>query len=118
MGDSFSTNGIIILQPGSATVPYSFTFAAASSSTANDGSLPNGTTITGADVKAYDSSGNDVTSEIVVSETNTTLLVSVTLKYPATSGPGNYSLEFLLTLSTGAILEVDFTRIFAKDIAA
>lgn len=118
MGDSFETNGIIILQPGSEEVPYSFTFSAASSSTANDGSLPNGTTITGADVKAFDSSGNDVTSEMVVAETNTTTVVSVTLKYPATSGPGNYSLEFLLTLSTGTVLEVDFTRIFAKDISA
>ena len=118
MGDSFSTNGIIILQPGSATVPYSFTFAAATSATANDGSIPFGSTISSADVKAYDSGGNDVTSEMVVSETNTTLSVTPVLKYPATSGSGNYSLEILLTLSTGAVLEVDFTRVFAKDISA
>jgi len=118
MGDSFSTNGIIILQPGSATVPYSFTFAAASSATANDGSIPFGTTISGADVKAFDAAGNDVTSEMIDSETNTNLVVTPVLKYPSTSGAGNYSIEFLLTLSTGAVLEVDFTRVYAGDITA
>jgi len=118
MGDSFSTAGIIILQPSSATVPYTFIFAAASSATANDGSIPFGSTITGADVKAFDSTGTDRTSEMIESETNTTTVVTVNLKYPSTTGPGNYSLEFVLTLSTGAVLEVDFTRVFAKDITA
>jgi hypothetical protein len=118
MGDSFDTNGIIILQPGTATVPYSFTFAAATSATANDGSIPFGSTIAGADVKAFDAVGNDVTAEIVDSETNTTLSVTPVLKYPGTSGAGNYSLEILLTLNTGAVLETDFTRIYAGDIAA
>ena len=118
MGDSFETNGIIILQPGSATVPYTFTFAAASSGTANDGSIPFGTTIANAVVKAFDTSGNDVTSEIVVNDSNNTTVVSVTLKYPATSGEGVYSLEILLTLNTGAILETDFTRLYAGDISA
>lgn len=118
MGDSFETNGIIILQPGSATVPYSFTFAAATSATANDGSMPFGTTIASATVKAFDASKNEVTSEIVVSNSNTSTVVSVTLKYPATSGEGNYSLEILPTLNTGAVLETDFTRIYAGDISA
>jgi len=116
MGDSFSTNGTIILQPGSDTVPYTFTFAAASSATANDGSIPFGSTISAADVKAYDETGTDVTTDIVGSETNTTTVVTVNLKYPAATG--NYSLEFVLTLSTGAKMEFDFTRVFAKDITA
>ena len=118
MADSFDTSGIIILQPGSATVPYLFTFTAASSATANDGSIPFGSTIASADIKAFDSLGNDVTSEMIDSETNTNTTVSPVLKYPATTGAGNYSIEFLLTLSTGAVLEFDFTRIYAKDITA
>ena len=118
MGDSFSTNGIIILQPGTATIPYSFTFAAASSATANDGSIPYGSTISGADVKAFDAASNDVTTEMIDSETNTTLSVTPVLKYPATSGEGNYSIEFVLTLNTGAKMEFDFTRIYAKDVSA
>ena len=118
MADSFDTSGIIILQPGSATVPYSFTFAAATSATANDGSIPFGTTISSADVKAFDSLGNDVTAEMVASESNTTLSVTPVLKYPATTGAGNYSIEFLLTLSSAAVLEFDFTRVYARDITA
>lgn len=118
MSDLFETLGTITLQPGSATVPYTFTFAAASSATANDGSIPYGATISTVDVKAFDAAGNDVTSEMVVSESNTTLVETVNLKYPATTGEGVYSLEFLLTLSTGAVMEFDFTRVNAEDISA
>ena len=114
MAESFE-RGIIILQPGSATVPYSFTFSAATSATANDGSIPFGSTIASAVLTVFDSDGDDVTSEIIVAESNTDTVCSVTMKYPATSGNGTYSLEFLLTLSTGAVLEYDFTRIYARD---
>ena len=116
MSDSFQKSETITLQPGSATVPYTFTFAAASSATANDGSIPYGNTISGADVKAFDEAGTDVTSDMIASETNTTLVVTVNLKYPGTEG--RYSLEFVLTLSSGAVMEFDFTRIYAEDIAA
>ena len=118
MGDLFSTNGLILLQPGSATVPYTFTFAAASSATANDGSIPFGATISSKAVKAFDAAGNDVTSEIVASSSLSSPVVTVSLKYPATTGDGVYSLEILLTLSTGAVMEFDFTRVYAEDILA
>jgi len=119
MSDSFTTSGRIILQPGSATVPYSFTYAAASSATANDGSIPYDSTIASAAVKAFDRSGTDRSAEMIVGAvTVASPVVTVALKYPATTGPGRYSLEFVLTLSTGAIMEFDFTRISATDIAA
>lgn len=118
MSDSFQKSEIIRLQPGSATVPYTFTFAAASSATANDGSIPYGTTISGADVKAFDEAEADVTSDLIASESNTTLVVTINLKYPATPGAGRYSLEIVLTLSSGAVMEFDFTRVYAEDIAA
>ena len=117
MLDSFLTNANIVLQPGSSKVPYSFTFAAASSATANDGSIPFGSTIASVVVKAFDSDGVDKTSEIIEgTPTSTSLVVSVDLNYPAITGNGTYSLEFLLTLSTGAVLEVDYNRVIAKDI--
>lgn len=116
MSDSFLLSKIITLQPGSATVPYTFTFAAASSVTANDGSIPYGNTISGADVKVFDEAGTDVTSDMIVSESNTTLVVTVSLKYPGTEG--RYSLEIILTLSSGAVMEFDFTRVYAEDITA
>ena len=118
MFDSFQGTANILLQPGSATVPYTFTFAACSSATANDGSIPYGTTISGADVKAFDEGGTDRTAEMVDSESNTTTVVTINLKYPATTGEGRYSLEIVLTLSSGAVMEFDFTRVFAMDIAA
>ena len=111
----FSTNGIIKLQPGSATVPYTFTFATCSSATANDGSLPYGTTIASSVSKVFDKDGADKTSEIIVNESNTDTALSLTMKYPVTAGDGRYSLEILLTLSSSAVLEFNFTRIYAGD---
>ena len=118
MSDSFQGTADIILQPGSSSVPYTFTFAAASSATANDGSIPYGTTISSAAVKAFDTAGTDVTTQMVASDSLATPVVTVNLKYPTTSGDGKYSLEFVLTLSSGAKMEFDFTRVFAKDISA
>lgn len=117
MSDSFTTAGLIILQPGSLTVPYSFTFSIASSATANDGAIPFGSTISSVAVKAFDVGGTDRTTEMVVSSSVSSPVVSVALKYP-TTGPGVYSLEFVLTLSTGAKMEFDFTRISVRDISA
>ena len=58
----------------------------------------------------------DKTTEIIVSDSNTTTTVSVLMKYPATAGNGDYHLEILLTLSSGAVMEFDFNKIVAKDI--
>ena len=114
MGDSFQGVKTITLQPGS-NITRTFTFAACSSATANDGSIPYNTTISGIDVKAFDESGTDRTAEIVVSESNTTLALTVKTKYPATTGNGRYSLEFVLTFSNGDTEEYDFTRVYAED---
>jgi len=195
MADNFQGVADIVLQPGSATVPYTFTFAAASSATANDGSIPYDTTISGADVKAFDEAGVDKTTSMIASESNTTTVQTVSLKYPAITGSATsdppddttglltdtgaayaidewigywlemtsgtasgkryrindssattltctddnlysdgvrsgdtykivplsgsrYSLEILLTLNSGAVMEFDFTRIYAEDTAA
>lgn len=117
MADSFQGVADIILQPGDATVPYTFTFAACSSTTANDGSIPYNTTISSVAVTAFDEEGSDVTSQMVASESNTTTTETINLKYPATAGAGRYSLEMLVTLDSGAVMEFDFTRIYAEDIA-
>ena len=118
MSDSFQGVNKIIVQPGSATVPYTFTFAACSSATANDGSIPFGTTISSAVIKVFDEAGVDKTTEIIASETNTATVLTISLKYPATAGAGRYSIEMLVTLDSGAVMEFDFTRVYAKDISA
>ncbi|HUV26073.1 MAG TPA: hypothetical protein VMW34_01790 [Anaerolineales bacterium] len=118
MADSFQGVEDIILQPGSSTVPYTFTFAACSSATANDGSIPYGTTISSAVITVFDETGADKTTEIIASETNTATVLTISLKYPATAGVGRYSIEMSVTLDSGAVMEFDFTRVYAEDIAA
>jgi len=118
MADSFDGTKTIRLQPDSADVPYTFSFTINSSLTANDGSLPFGTTISSAAVKAFDEDGNDVTAQMVGSTSETTTVVTVPLTYPAAAGSGRYSLELVLTLSSSAVMEFDFTRVYAKDVTA
>ncbi|GAG13737.1 unnamed protein product, partial [marine sediment metagenome] len=83
MADSFQETTVIILQPGDATVPYTFTFKACTTAIANDGSIPYGTTISSVVVVVFDESGTDVTAQIVASESNTALVETINLKYPA-----------------------------------
>ena len=118
MADHFQGVADIILQPGDSAVPYTFTFSAATTAAANDGSIPYNTTISSAVIKALDEAGVDKTTEIIDSESNTTLVLTISLKYPATAGAGRYSLEMLVTLNSGTVMEFDFTRLYAKDIAA
>ena len=118
MADSFQGVEDITLQPGSVSVPYTFTFSIGSSATANDGAIPYGTTISGAVVKAFDEGGTDRTAELIDSESNTTTVVTVNMDYPSTTGIGLYSIEFVLTLSDGSVMEFDYTRVYAEDIAA
>ena len=118
MSDDFKKKDNIYLQPGDATVPYTFTFAACSSATANDGSIPYDTLLSAVTVTVFDAAGADKTSEIVATESNTTLVETVWLKYPATAGAGRYSLEMLVTLDSGTVMEFDFTRLYATDISA
>jgi len=118
MKDSFTGTKSIRLQPESDAVPYTFTFPINSSATANDGAIPFADTITGSVVSAFSETGEDVTAEIVDSSSETTTVVSVALNYPAVAGAGRYSLEFVLTLNSGAIMEFDFTRVYAEDVTA
>jgi len=118
MADSFQGVDDIRLQPGSAAVSYTFTFAAASSATANDGSMPYGDTISTIAIKAFDEGGTDRTAELIDGSSTTSTVVTISLDYPSTTGAGRYSLEMLLTLASGAVMEKDFTRVYAGDIAA
>ena len=116
MADSFQGIQKITVQPGCDTVPYTFTFAACSSASANDGSIPYNTTISSSAVKAFDEAGTDSTAVLISSSSTATPVVTVSLEYPTNAG--RYSLEIVLTLNSGAKMEFDFTRVFAEDIAA
>lgn len=95
--------------------PYGFKFPIASAVTANDGTIPYGTTIASATVKAYQ--GNVNRKSTLADETEVTGLidtdyaptisdghtVNVKFAYPGTTFKGQKAtLIFELTLSTGA----------------
>lgn len=106
----------ITLQPGDATVPYTFALTPCTSATANDGAIPFGTTVSSVAVTAHKQvDGTVITSDIIVSSSVSSNVVTVNLKYPATSGEGEYHLQILATLNTGAILEFDFNRVKARN---
>lgn len=115
MADDFKGRDPIILQPGDSSVPYTFTFTPATSATAI-GSIPYGAIINSITVEAFDESGATVTASIVDESDNSSVVGTVRLNYPATSG--RYSIEMLLSLSNSAVMEFDFTRIYAMDISA
>ena len=118
MSDSFTGFDSITVQPGTDDAVYTFTFSICSSATANDGAIPFGDTIASAAVKAFFEDGTDASSEALGSISNTTTVVTVPLSYPSTTGIGRYSLEFVLTLTSGAKLEFDFNRLYVRDISA
>ena len=111
----FLGDNLIILQPGDLK-DEQFTFSVCSSATANDGMLPYSTLISTAVVTCHDEWGTANTEIVVAQSTSLGTVVEVRLDYPILAGPGNYHLEFNLTLDDGQTLEFDFNRIYAKDV--
>jgi hypothetical protein len=111
---NFETVGSIKLQGGD-ELAWEFYFPPANSST-EKGAIPYNTSIIGVDVVAYNSNDEDVTNELI---SNSPFLVdnvvSLILKYPATSGDGRYKLTFFCTLNTGQKRQFDFHRVICKN---
>ena len=105
-------NSIIRLRPGD-ELTYEFAASPCSSRTANDGSIPYGTTVSSVLVKAYDKTGADKTSEIVSQSSVGSNIVGVVLTYPATNGPGKYQLRFALTLDNSEVVNKRFDNLYA-----
>jgi len=118
MPDFTPSNKRILMQPGDSKVPYCFAFTVCSSETANDGALPYGTSISSFTVTAHkhDASDTVATTDLIDSSSRSGLVITVYLDYPSENGAGRYDLKFLLTLDSGAILEFDFNRVFARDV--
>lgn len=115
---SFSGGSIVWVQPSTSEYPLRVTFSAEYAAGANDGSLPYGTTITSATIVASDADGttsDDLVDDgsIVTGDT----YVDCTLSYP-TLGDGLYTLEYRLTLSSGAVIPYDAKRVYCGDRAA
>ena len=114
MADDFKGVKDIMLQSSDSSVPYDFVFSPCSSATANDGSLPNGTSVSTVVVSAYKKDTNVVNTQIVTSSSVSSNTVTANLSFPSVAGTGWYGLTFVVTLDTGAIMEFDFNRIHAE----
>ena len=109
----FSTVGQITLQPGD-SMGYAFKITVASSSTANDGFIPHGTSVSDVDVVIYDSDGTAVTTAILVgSPSIADNVISLKLKHPGYNG--RFKITFNMTLSNGDKKEADFGRLICED---
>jgi hypothetical protein len=112
----FDGDGRIVLHRYDNGVPFTFAFEACSTPEANDGAIPNGTTISSATVTVH-KTGNaaDVTSQIVAGSPSVAAnSITVALKYPAVSGTGYYYIRFVLTITGGAKIEFCFDRLEAR----
>lgn len=112
----FEGHDTITLHPGDAAVPVRWAFAAASTFTANDGSLPYGTLISAAAIEIFTDAGS--TSSSVVDTGSVTveggLVVAARLSHPeatAFNGTKTYIANLKLTLDSSAILHYECARI-------
>jgi hypothetical protein len=96
--------------------PFQFQYTLCSSATANDGYLPNGTSLSSVEsTKFYDKNGTDVTTQILVGTPSlSTLTVSVDMQYPATAGDGRYWMKQRVRDSGSRDYVYYFYNIFAK----
>jgi len=80
---TFQGLGVIELQPHDEGLGYTFEFEVASAADANDGSIPYGETISSATATIHKHPvGTDYSTEIITNTGNTTLVVTLTLRYP------------------------------------
>lgn len=102
----FAGNTKIVLRAGTGKYPLALQFAAASAPTANDGSLPYGTTIAAVTVIVTDPAGTNITTAAVESAVVAAggLQVDLQLNYPAAAAKGQCVTMLLLTLSSTATL--------------
>ena len=115
---SFKGTHVIEVQPSDDDVPYTFNFPVASSASANDGAIPYGETISAYTVSAHTHpAGTDATADLIASDARAGTEITVSIQWPTTNGQGVYHLRFVLTLAvSGADIEYDFNRVYAKDI--
>jgi len=114
MIEGFRGNNKLNLQKNDVGVGYRFSFSISSSITANDGTLPYGTTISSAVVQCV-SSLDDGTpiSGIVSSTTSGDDYVSVILTHGG-KPTGLYYLLFIITLSDLSTMSIDFGRLIIE----
>lgn len=110
----------IFLQPSDARVPYAFEYTVCSATTANDGGLPFGHTISSIITAIHREDGTVMTTDILASSSATGQVHTVLLSYPTTAGvTGKYHMTFKATISDGTttyVREFDFNRLIVRNL--
>jgi len=107
-----NSNWRLVIRPTDTAIAVKFLSEACSSSTANDGNIPYGTSVSSAVVTAYDDD-DSVVADLVDSYSVANNIVTVIMSYPSTSGAGKYSLRMTLTLSDASTQEERYDKIEA-----
>lgn len=110
----------IFLQPGDAAVPYTFEITVSSNSTANDGAIPYGHSVSSVVTSVHREDGTVVTTGIVTTSSETADVVTLWLKYPSSSGfqTGKHHITFTCTIAdatTTYTRELDFNRLIVRN---
>ena len=106
----------IVIQPLD-EMTYTFGFSVSSSATANDGSIPYGTTISSVAVTAHQAEdGTDVSDEVIVSSSVSNNVVSVKFQYDSDVGELLIHLRIAVTLSDTDVKEYDFNRVTLRNL--
>jgi hypothetical protein len=114
---NFKGNQKIQLQPYDYAINYEFEITVCSSSTANDGYISYGRTVSSVAVSGYAEDKTTLANDLIASTPSVNQnIITVPLSYPTISGEGRYNLKFQLTLDNGSRVEADFNRVQAEDL--
>lgn len=120
MRDHFQGSNHVELQPGDRNYPVKFNFNPASASTANDGSIPYGSTIMTVETTVKDQKGIDATTSVLSSSVLSGNSVIVYISHSSDVRDGHYTLTTKIGISlSGSTLifnrEFDFRRLYLRD---
>jgi len=118
--DDFQGSDYICIQPGDSFVPVALKLNAASASTANDGSMPYGSSVVSSTMSAHHEDGTDATTTLITASTESGNTIYGYLGYSTTLISGWYHITAKVTISvsgrsTNMVREFDLDRIRVKD---
>ena len=119
--DSFEGSHYVTLQPGDTNVPIRFRFKPCSASTANDGSIPYGSSLHNKTLKVHAARSTALSTAAIVSVSQTSNTLVAYLTWTTELARGKYHLRATVTCalggSTGTVMkrQFDFNRLYIKD---
>ena len=117
--DSFQGTDKLTIQPNDRNVPVFLKLNAASASTANDGSMPYGSSVVEATVTAHTTANVDVSTDVISSSTESGNTIVTYIDYSTAVANKMCHLQATVSMTlTGSTLvmvrEYDFDRLYFK----